>query len=455
MASEAPVLFDSIPSTWEQVTLGEVCKRGGGYVQTGPFGSQLHASDYVPVGVPTIMPTDISENRIQTNKIARITEKDAERLSRHRLEPGNIVFSRRGDVTLRALIRDEQKGWLCGTGSLKIDLGTGVVDPLFASLYFGHPDVKDWIVRHAVGSTMPNLNTKIMEAVPFLLPPPDEQHAITRKLGVLDDKIELNRRMNHTLELMALALFKSWFIDFDPVIAKSEGRQPYGMNAEIASLFPSEFQNSELGTIPKGWHVDTLGNVLSIIKGRSYTSGELQDSDTALVSLKSFKRSGGYRTDGLKAFIGKYKPEQVLEVGELAVSCTDITQEADIVGRPIMIPHQSRFKILVASLDLLILRPINPDFTVPFFYNLLRTEDYINHIIGHASGTTVLHLSKDGVPSYKFVVPPPSILHVFNKIAKPIYEKLGTVDIESENLSSIRDGLLPKLLSGEIRVKVT
>src|SRR5207248_1636829 len=133
--------------------------------------------DYVTDGIPSIMPVNIGDNRVIPNEIARIRESDAERLSRHRVRPGNIVFSRRGDVERRALIRDAEDGWLCGTGCLKIDLGAGFVDPGYASYYLGHPSVRAWIVAHAVGSTMPNLNTEIMSAVPFALPPPNEQRA--------------------------------------------------------------------------------------------------------------------------------------------------------------------------------------------------------------------------------------------------------------------------------------
>jgi restriction endonuclease S subunit len=170
---EANLISGAIPEHWELTTLGEVCRRGGGNIQTGPFGSQLHAADYVPVGVPSIMPTNIGENRIIEDGIVRITEADANRLGQHRLGTGDIVYSRRGDVEKRALIRAREEGWFCGTGCLKVRLGSGVVDPLFASFYLGHPSVKEWIVRHAVGATMPNLNTSIMSAVPFALPPSD------------------------------------------------------------------------------------------------------------------------------------------------------------------------------------------------------------------------------------------------------------------------------------------
>ena len=131
----ADSLLGDVPSRWEQTTLGEVCRRGGGNIQTGPFGSQLHASDYVPSGIPSIMPVNIGDNRIIKEGIACVTEQDANRLSRHRVRPGDIIYSRRGDVERRALVRDTEEGWLCGTGCLKVRVGNGVVDPLFRILF--------------------------------------------------------------------------------------------------------------------------------------------------------------------------------------------------------------------------------------------------------------------------------------------------------------------------------
>src|SRR3990172_9993485 len=128
-------LFGVLPDHWETTTLGDICQRGGGFIQTGPFGSQLHAADYVEAGIPTIMPKNIGENKVIEDGISRITQKDAERLSKYRVKSGDIVYSRRGDVTLRALIREHQNGWLCGTGSLMVRLGKGIVDPRFVSYY--------------------------------------------------------------------------------------------------------------------------------------------------------------------------------------------------------------------------------------------------------------------------------------------------------------------------------
>src|SRR6266568_2148254 len=131
---------------------------------------------------------------------------------------------------------------------------------LGVSVYLGHPSVREWVVRHAHGATMPNLNTSILAACPFLVPPKNEQRAIAHILGRLDDKIELNRRMNETLEAMARALFKSWFVDFDPVRAKAEGRHP-DLPKPLADLFPDRFEDSELGETPEGWCVKKIEEV--------------------------------------------------------------------------------------------------------------------------------------------------------------------------------------------------
>ena len=178
MAADA--LFQVARTGWDWEPLGDVCRRGGGDIQTGPFGSQLHASDYVAVGVPSIMPQNISQDRVDAEGIARITPSDAERLSRYLVRPGDIVYSRRGDVERRALITERENGWLCGTGCLRVRFGEGIVDPVYATYFLSHPASRAWVVRHAVGATMPNLNTSILGALPFLVPPTTEQRAPPR-----------------------------------------------------------------------------------------------------------------------------------------------------------------------------------------------------------------------------------------------------------------------------------
>lgn len=194
-------------SSWQQTTLGAVCEAGGGGIQTGPFGSQLHAADYVEFGVPSVMPQNIGENRIVEAGIARITEFDAARLSKYRLATDDIVYSRRGDVERRALVRPENDGWLCGTGCLKVSFGDApVVDPAFISYFLGTPSSREWIVQHAVGATMLNLNTKILQNVPIRIPTLAEQRTIAEVLSALDDKIAANNKIAVCAENLALTL---------------------------------------------------------------------------------------------------------------------------------------------------------------------------------------------------------------------------------------------------------
>lgn len=193
-------------SEWTATTLGDLCREGGGGIQTGPFGSQLHASDYVLTGVPSVMPQNIGDNVINEDGIARIQESDAQRLSKYRMRKGDIVYSRRGDVEKRALVREANDGWLCGTGCLRVRLGKDSThDPAFLSYLLGTEESREWIVRHAVGATMPNLNTSILSSFPLAVPEPAAQRAIAGVLGALDDKIAANTtRASKSMELAGL-----------------------------------------------------------------------------------------------------------------------------------------------------------------------------------------------------------------------------------------------------------
>ncbi|MFJ4331126.1 restriction endonuclease subunit S [Streptomyces sp. NPDC088935] len=185
------------PDGWRRMTLGSLCATGGGNIQTGPFGSQLHASDYVSSGIPSVMPQNIGENRIAEDGIARITAADAERLSKYLLAEGDIVYSRRGDVKRRALVRKYEAGWLCGTGCLRIRVGA--MESLFMSYYLGEPEIQEWIAQHAVGATMPNLNTAILGEVPVVLPPGEDVRRVNERLSGIDGMATHLQHENRTL----------------------------------------------------------------------------------------------------------------------------------------------------------------------------------------------------------------------------------------------------------------
>ena len=412
-----------IPDHWELTTLGDVCQRGGGSIQTGPFGSQLHASDYVPVGIPSIMPTNIGDNRIVEEGIVRITEQDANRLGQHRLRAGDIVYSRRGDVEKRALIREREEGWLCGTGCLKVRLGSGVVDPLFASMFLGHPAIREWIVRHAVGATMPNLNTSIMSTVPFALPPIAEQKAIAAVLGTLDDKIELNRRMNATLEAMARALFQSWFVDFDPVRAKLDGRQPAGLDRATAALFPDSFQDSTLGTIPHGWRAVHLEAIASVGSGKRPEGRSDVLSPECNIPLYGGGGRIGYVTSALY-------DQPILLTGRVGT--------LGLIFRTAEPSWPSDNTLIVEP------QPGLLDFT----YFLLKGFD----LLTLNRGSTQPLLTQADLKRQALVLPAKDVVKAFTDVSEPIFRKISSNERESCTLATLRDSLLPKLLSGELHI---
>ena len=160
-----------VPKGWRMSHLADLTSTHHGSIQTGPFGSQLHASDYVDSGVPVVMPKDIKDRRVTTDSVARVSQENADRLSRHQLIAGDIVFSRRGDVERHALITQREAGWLCGTGCLLLRPGKSWRSSTFLSMALDAAQARTWLVQHAVGATMPNINTGILGSVPVLLPP--------------------------------------------------------------------------------------------------------------------------------------------------------------------------------------------------------------------------------------------------------------------------------------------
>ena len=437
-------LFGLLPPGWECSTLGAACERGGGNIQTGPFGSQLHASDYRPVGIPSIMPQNLGDNRVIVDGIARIGDRDASRLQRYLVRKGDIVYSRRGDVEKRALIGPREDGWLCGTGCLRVRLGENGVDPRYVSYYLGHPAVREWIVRHAHGATMPNLNTAILSACPFVVPPIPEQRTIAHVLGTLDDKIELNRRMNATLEAMARALFRSWFVDFDPVRAKMEGRDT-GLPKDIADLFPDRLADSELGDIPQGWLVRTLGELCHKPQYGYTASARSQPVGPRFLRITDINKNpwvSWSRVPYCEATddeLSKYR----LRKGDVLIA-----RMAD-PGHGILVEEDVE---AVFASYLIRFRPIeNRD--ARFLQYWLKSDAYWQLVRGQAAGTTRVSLNAKVLGLFPLVVPPNGVASAFARVVGALRDRLMLSATEMQLLADLRDTLLPKLVSGQLLVQ--
>jgi type I restriction enzyme, S subunit len=414
-----------MPSEWQETTLGEVATVRSGFA--------FKSSDWVEKGVPVVKISNVKEGRVVLDGCSYVTPEVATEADEYRLRTGDILVAMTGYIGDVALVRDDSRIMLNQrVGRFEVKRAD-LLDPLFLFYFLRLPGTRGELEGRGYGSAQPNISPDLIHAIEMPLPPLREQRFIARILGALDDRIELNRKMNETLEQMARAIFKSWFVDFEPF--RNEG-----------------LVDSKLGKIPKGWEIKALGDVATVVKGRSYSSDELQPSKVALVTLKSFNRGGGYRVDGLKSFTGEYKPEQVVRPGEVVISFTDVTQAAEVIGRPAIVRASSDYDTLVASLDVGIIRPKQEVMPAPFFYCLLSTQDFTDHILSYVNGTTVLHLAKQGIPSYEFACPPPAVARAYAGFAVPAFARIDANETESRTLAAIRDALLPKLMSGEVRV---
>lgn len=438
---------------WRKAKIEEIAER----VAMGPFGSSIKVETFVSSGVPVISGQHLHGSKIDDSiGFNFVSEEHAHRLKNANVQRGDVIFTHAGSIGQVAYIPDSSQfeRYVISQRQFYMRCDRDKVIPEFVVAYFKTPEGQHQLLANTSQVGVPSIAQPVtyLRTIQMPLPPLAEQRAIAYILGTLEHRAELNRRMNETLEAMARALFKSWFVDFDPVRAKAKGRDPR-LPTPVADLFPDSFEGSELGEVPRGWEVTPLGALTDTVKGRSYKSEELVQSDTALVTLKSFARGGGYRRDGLKSFAGSYKPEQVVTPGELVIACTDVTQAAEVIGRPAIIRGTSGYRRLVASLDTLIMRPRGSNMTRAFLYFLGGTESFVAHTYAHTTGTTVLHLAKDAVPSFTFPRPPAVLVQQFDALAGPMLDRIQSLEEESETLASLRDALLPKLISGELRVQ--
>ena len=253
------------------------------------------------------------------------------------------------------------------------------------------------------------------------LPSYDEQSKIAAILKSLDDKIELNNQINKNLEQQAQAIFKNYFVE--------------NFNSDWKEIYLSEIAN--------------------FIGGYSYKGNELKISDTAMVTIKNFNRNGGFKLDGLKEIqpSAKLKIEHDINLFDVVVAHTDLTQNAEIIGNAENILSFGGYKKIIFSMDVVKVVPKNDKVSKFLLGEILRTKEFKNHCLGYVNGTTVLHLSKKALPEYKLFFPTDfSVLNEIDKIIFAVYEKISTNIEENLRLAEMRDLLLPKLLSGEIDV---
>ena len=413
-------------------TIGALLDETGGSIKTGPFGTKLKASEYTPTGVPVISVGEVGFGRLRVHHdTPRVDVTVSSRMPEFLLKAGDIVFGRKGAVERSAQVQPDEDGYFLGSDGIRIRLNVEECDPKFISYQLQTTAHRSWMIQHAAGTTMPSLNEGIIRRIPIVLKPLAEQKAIAAVLGALDDKIELNRRMNATLEAMARTLFQSWFVDFDPVRAKLDGRDPVGLDPATAALFPDHFDHRAEGVVPTGWRATTLCEVIEI-------------SDSKRIPLSGRER---------EARQGKYPYHG-------AASVMDYVDDFLFDGIYTLMGEDGS---VINENGTPVLQYVWGKFWVNNHAHVLRGKNGISteHLLLHLKSSNITpfvngavqpKLNQGNMNRIPFMLPPPEIGQAFAKTIDPLFAQIRANTDQSRTLATLRDALLPKLLSGELSV---
>ena len=426
---------------WREARFDELCD-----VSRGASPRPIHEW-IAQVGIPWVKISDASSAG------SRFIEKTSECIrpeGRSRsvsVYPGDLILSNSATpgipmfLAIEACIHD---GWLL----LRNFRG---LDKLFAYYLLLHERAA--LVEKGSGSVFTNLKTEILKKHKVRVPPLPEQRAIAHILGTLDDKIELNRRMSETLEAMARALFKAWFVDFEPVRAKMQGRWRRGQSlpglpAHLYDLFPDRLVDSALGPIPEGWKVKPIGDLAEVLGG-----------STPRTDQAEYWEGGTHHWVTPKDLSALSLPvlldteRKITDAGLAQISSGLLPKGTVLLSSRAPIGYLAIAEVPVAVNQGFIAMKPRPGISNLF---LLRWASAAHEeIVSHANGSTFLEISKSSFRPIRVVSPSAPIMDAFDRVSRPMYRKVVENERESRTLAALRDALLPKLISGEIRVKET
>lgn len=398
-------------------------------------------------GIPSIRTTDIKCGRLDLANANRVSLDTYEKWTcRREPQSGDIILAREAPVGEVGIVPAKTKVCL-GQRTVLISPDRDKVNPRYLLYLLMTEDVRSDMAGRSTGSTVAHLNmSDIRELALPQLPSRALQDAIASVLGQLDDKIELNRRMNETLEATARAIFRSWFVDFDPVVAKVDGREPFGMSAETAALFPEHFEESELGPIPAGWTVEPIGDAVRCVGGgtprtndRNYWEGGVHPfatpRDMSKLHSPVMLDTERHITDAGVAKISS---------GQLPAGTMLLSSRAPIGYLAIAEVPMSVNQGIIAMIC---------DKALSNYYMLHWTCQNMDEILSRAGGTTFAEISKRNFRPIPALIPSSPVLDHFKAVAGPLHQRIAENVRESNTLAGIRDTLLPKLLSGETRLR--
>ncbi len=408
---------------FSHIPVGELVAAGEAELKTGPFGTQLKASDYTENGTPVINVRNIGFGSIRADKLEFISLATRDRLSSHILSRGDIVFGRKGAVERHVFIRQEQSGWFQGSDCLRLRFTSPRVDPLFASYYFLTSEHQRWMMNQCShGATMASLNQGILERIELPLPPLPVQQRIAGILSTYDELIENYQRRIKILETMARALYREWFINF-----RFPGHENHPRVA------------SPLGEIPQGWEVKKLGDVAEDMR-RNIAKGRLDDPQPYVglehIPRRSLALDVWDNTDELGSNKLEFKKGEVL-FGKIR-------------------PYFHKVSIApfdgLCSADTIVIRARQLDHYA-IVVGCVSSDEFVAHATATSNGSKMPRANWTVLKEYPVAIPTSTVAARFSAVIEPAIKQMQALVFQTSNLRRTRDLLLPRLLSGQIDVE--
>ncbi|WP_458070641.1 restriction endonuclease subunit S [Rhodanobacter sp. BL-MT-08] len=416
--------------TWEWVPLSELTAANVTYgvVQPGVG---------TPTGTPMLRVNNFSGHSLNVADVMRIDASIEAKYQRTRLQPGDVLITIVGSVGLVAVVPDAQAGWNIARAIALIRPRHHLLSRWIAFV------LRSPVAQHQLGTTanttvQTTINLKDLRALSIPFPPESTRAAISDMLVALDDRIDLLRQTNTTLEAIAQTLFKSWFVDFDPVRAKAEGREPEGMDAATAALFPNDFEESELGLIPKGWRVRSLDSFATYLNGLALQRFPPESDSEYLPVIKIAQLRAGH-TLGADRASARLKPDYIVRDGDVLFSWSGSLEVEFWCGGDGAL-NQHLFKITSGE--------------VPNWFCYQATKHFLPSFRETAANkaTTMGHIQRRHLTEARLALPSSEFLNAVSPLIGSLLDKRVCNALQAREIASLRDTLLPRLISGKLRL---
>ena len=409
--------------------------------QTGPFGSQLHEEDYVSEGTPIVTVEHLGDINFTHQNLPFVSEADTKRLSKYILIEGDIVFSRVGSIDRNVYVDKNHEGWMFSGRCIRVRADKNKVNTRYLSYYFKQNSFKKMMMNLAVGATMPSLNTKIMNSIELDLLPRENQDKIANILSAIDDKIQINNQINQELETMAKTLYDYWFVQFD---FPDQNGKPYKSSGGKMVYHP-ELKRE----IPEGWGVEKLGELIEIERGVTYSKSDIVEKTTkdAIGVLRATNITGNVMDLNDLVYLTKDKinNKQIIKQNEILIVMSSGSKEH--LGKNAINYYEEviGFGAFCSK--------IVPQKYSAFINTFLQSSEFKGYLLKQSMGTNINNLTNSDMLDCRIILPNEEILDKFENIVEKNIRLISNNYIQNQELTQLRDWLLPMLMNGQVKAE--